>query len=78
MDTANAYKIHIKGLVQGVGFRPFIFRLATEQRLNGWVVNRNDGVMIKVQAEYGEVERFISLLSTRAPAAASIRSIQFM
>ncbi|MGM0531623.1 MAG: carbamoyltransferase HypF [Bacteroidota bacterium] len=78
MKTANAYTIHIKGLVQGVGFRPFIFRLATEQRLKGWIENRNDGVMIKIQAEYKEVERFISLLRDRSPAAASIRSIQLM
>jgi hydrogenase maturation protein HypF len=78
LEIANAYTIHIKGLVQGVGFRPFIFRLATEERLSGWVENRNDGVMIKVQAEYEEVERFISLLRDRAPLAASIRSIQLM
>ncbi len=78
MGIAKAYKIHIKGLVQGVGFRPFIYRLATEQNLNGWVENRNDGVMIKVQAEYREVERFISLVRARAPVASSIRSIQLM
>ncbi|MFP4620982.1 MAG: carbamoyltransferase HypF [Bacteroidales bacterium] len=78
MNIQIAYKIHIKGLVQGVGFRPFIYRLATEQRLTGWVENRNDGVMIKVQAEQDQVERFISLLRARAPAASSIRSIQLM
>jgi hydrogenase maturation protein HypF len=64
--------------VQGVGFRPFIYRLATEQNLKGWVENRNDGVMIKVQAEYSEVERFISLVRARAPVASSIRSIRLM
>ena len=78
MSFAGAYKIHIKGLVQGVGFRPFIYRLATEQNLKGWVENRNDGVMIKVQAEYSEVERFISLVRARAPVASSIRSIRLL
>ena len=78
MAIASTYKIHIKGLVQGVGFRPFVYRLATEQHLQGWVENRNDGVVIKVQAEYEEVERFISLLRSRAPLASSIRSIELM
>jgi hydrogenase maturation protein HypF len=76
--AVTAYKIHVKGLVQGVGFRPFVYRLATEHNLSGWIENRNDGVMIKLQAEYREVERFISLLRARAPLASSIRSIQLI
>lgn len=78
MNIATTYTIHIKGLVQGVGFRPFIYRLAAEQRLKGWVENRNDGVTVKIQAEYDEVERFISHLRSRAPVAASIRSVQLI
>ena len=41
--------IRVRGLVQGVGFRPFVYRLATENRLTGWVRNDVDGVFIEVQ-----------------------------
>ena len=44
----KAFKIEIKGLVQGVGFRPFIYRLAGKFGINGWVKNSNEGVEIKI------------------------------
>ena len=46
----SQYNIHIKGLVQGVGFRPFVYRLATDMHLHGYVDNRNDGVFVMIQA----------------------------
>jgi len=45
--SSSTFFIKIKGRVQGVGFRPFIYRLATEQGLYGWVMNDNTGVKIK-------------------------------
>ena len=69
------YDIHIKGLVQGVGFRPFVYRRATQHGLKGWVENRNDGVFIKVKADYPEVNTFIEDLKKNAPFAATIRSV---
>jgi hydrogenase maturation protein HypF len=71
----DAYEIHVKGLVQGVGFRPFIYRLATQHGLKGWVVNRNDGVVIKVQADPEGVDRFIGHLKSQAPLPSAIRSV---
>jgi hypothetical protein len=48
--SANvAKKIVIRGLVQGVGFRPFVYHLAEKHRLNGFVQNRNDGILIYIE-----------------------------
>ena len=41
----NQYHIHVRGLVQGVGFRPYVYRLANEMGLRGYVDNSNDGVL---------------------------------
>ncbi|MFO8235827.1 MAG: carbamoyltransferase HypF [Bacteroidales bacterium] len=72
------YEIHIKGLVQGVGFRPFIYRCAEQHELTGWVENRNHGVVIKVNAQYREVENFIELIKKNAPLASSIKDISIV
>ena len=58
---ANAtvrYRVHVRGTVQGVGFRPFIYRLAHDEGLSGWVRNDSSGVVIEVEgpAEGGLVE----------------------
>jgi hydrogenase maturation protein HypF len=71
---AGTYRIGIKGLVQGVGFRPFIYRLAREIDLNGWVENRNDGVVMEVNGSRRQLEAFREDVFTRAPQAASIES----
>ncbi|MCB0260664.1 MAG: acylphosphatase, partial [Calditrichaeota bacterium] len=42
-------RVHIQGVVQGVGFRPFIYRLARELQLSGWVQNASRGVLIEVE-----------------------------
>jgi hydrogenase maturation protein HypF len=44
-------KIIIRGAVQGVGFRPFVYRLAVDLGLKGWVVNSSSGVFIEAEAE---------------------------
>jgi hydrogenase maturation protein HypF len=71
-----ALTVHINGLVQGVGFRPFIYRLAKEHHLNGWVVNRTDGVTIKVEGLSGRMARFIEDIRYKAPVAAQIEEIR--
>ncbi|MDR2035096.1 MAG: acylphosphatase, partial [Coriobacteriales bacterium] len=70
-----AEKIHVKGIVQGVGFRPFVYRLAHELGLLGWVCNASDGVHILVQGEGGLLNEFCSRLKSEKPPAARISSI---
>ena len=45
----EALDIQVKGIVQGVGFRPFVYRLAKKYQLNGWVLNAVEGVFIHVE-----------------------------
>ena len=68
------YFIHIEGLVQGVGFRPFIYQLAQEHGLSGCVDNRNDGVYIELDCSGEEVKRFIRDILSKKPEIAHIRN----
>lgn len=65
----------IKGLVQGVGFRPFICRLAAKYGLSGEVDNRTDGVSVIVQGDPSDIDRFSNDIITQAPPASRIKSI---
>ena len=67
--------IKVTGLVQGVGFRPFIHRLATRHQLRGWVENRNDGVLIKINGNKQIINSFCNNLIQEAPGASSIQEI---
>ncbi len=67
--------IRIRGVVQGVGFRPFVYRLAHEHRLRGWVLNAEEGVEIHAEGALPAVEIFVRQLSSQAPPAASIAEI---
>lgn len=69
------YQIHIRGLVQGVGFRPFIYRIAHTLRLNGTVENRNDGVWIRVFCDEKMLNEFLKAIRDQAPEASDIRDI---
>ncbi|MQY80401.1 MAG: carbamoyltransferase HypF, partial [Bacteroidetes bacterium] len=62
-------------MVQGVGFRPFIYRIATMHKLTGWVENRNDGVQIKVEGEPVRLEQFLTALKNEAPQVSNITSL---
>ncbi|HID32817.1 MAG TPA: carbamoyltransferase HypF [bacterium (Candidatus Stahlbacteria)] len=65
-------RIKVKGIVQGVGFRPFIFRLARDLNLNGYVLNSSSGVTIEIEGKNGSLERFIKRLKTELPPIARI------
>ncbi|MBN3036126.1 MAG: carbamoyltransferase HypF [Bacteroidales bacterium] len=69
-------RIRIAGLVQGVGFRPFIYRLAHRHELRGWVLNRNDGVSVAVSGEEEAIGAFLRNIRREAPAASVIRSVR--
>ena len=68
--------ILIKGLVQGVGFRPFIYRLANEYNLTGTVENNNLGVEILIEGEESKINSFIEVLPQRIPEASHISNIK--
>jgi len=68
--------IEIGGIVQGVGFRPWIFRLATEHKLAGHITNTTDGVTIEVEGPPSAVADFLARLPVEAPPLARITSIE--
>jgi hydrogenase maturation protein HypF len=72
----KAVKVHITGLVQGVGFRPFIYRLAHRYGLTGCVENRNDGVFIKAEGERGALDSFVKAITDEAPTASAINKVE--
>ncbi len=71
-----ARDVHVTGIVQGVGFRPFVFNLAEEFGLAGWVLNGSDGVRIHIEGACDAVERFIDGISLRAPRMARIEAVE--
>lgn len=72
-----AARLHVtvQGAVQGVGFRPFVYRLATELGLNGWVLNDTHGVEIEVEGSDDQLNRFLVRLSAERPPLSSIESV---
>jgi hydrogenase maturation protein HypF len=70
-------KVIIHGAVQGVGFRPFIYRLSTELGLRGWVLNSSQGVFIEVEGERPVLEKFLLRIEREKPPRAIIHSLEF-
>ena len=68
-------RISARGVVQGVGFRPFVYQLATKHGLNGWVCNTSEDVKIEVQGQRDNLERFLLELQDNAPPLACIEHI---
>jgi hydrogenase maturation protein HypF len=68
--------IRVHGVVQGVGFRPFVYRVTRETGLTGWVLNCQDGVEIHVEGSTAALDMFTTLLGRDAPAAAIISGIE--
>ena len=71
----EAYSIKVRGVVQGVGFRPFVYRLARASDLKGWVLNAGEGVEIHLEGEEGRVRQFLEEMEARPPQAADISEI---
>ncbi|MDR3037637.1 MAG: carbamoyltransferase HypF [Coriobacteriales bacterium] len=72
----RARDLHISGIVQGVGFRPFVYRLAVQAGLRGWVLNASDGVHVHIEGEDQALADFERKLPLLAPAAAQITDIK--
>jgi hydrogenase maturation protein HypF len=68
--------IEITGIVQGVGFRPFVYNLARTHSVRGWVANNGRGVFIDAESEAGNLESFIRDLGNLAPPLARIESLE--
>jgi len=68
-------QIRVRGIVQGVGFRPFVYNLAGKLGLAGYVSNSSAGVLIEVEGEPSQIERFVRELSENPPPLAQIEEI---
>jgi len=72
----SACSIRVRGVVQGVGFRPFVYRLARANTLAGWVLNAEEGVEIHLEGAALSLEAFVRGLRSHPPPAASIAEIE--
>lgn len=75
-NMETALKIHVTGVVQGVGFRPFVYRQAQHYLIKGWVLNSADGVHIHAEGDENLVDEFCLSLSNDAPAASKVEQIE--
>jgi hydrogenase maturation protein HypF len=73
--TRERRRLRVKGVVQGVGFRPFVYGLARRHGLAGFVLNDGEGVVIEVEGEPPELEAFVGSLRTEAPALAHVAAV---
>jgi hydrogenase maturation protein HypF len=76
MESISALHIHVRGIVQGVGFRPFVYGLATRLDLKGWVLNTSSGVVIEVEGSSSVLEEFLQDLVKKAPPISRIEEIE--
>src|SRR5579862_519592 len=71
----SACDIRVRGVVQGVGFRPFVYRLAQANTLAGWVLNDEEGIEIHLEGAGPALDKFVQTLVAERPPAASIHAI---
>jgi hydrogenase maturation protein HypF len=76
MQVSSACSIRVRGVVQGVGFRPFVYRLACANTLAGWVLNGEQGVEIFLEGADQGLKAFLQALKSDSPAAARITDIE--
>lgn len=69
-------RVTVHGAVQGVGFRPFVYRLAGAFGVNGWVCNASNGVIIEIEGAENETRSFLAALTAQKPDHAAISAIQ--
>jgi hydrogenase maturation protein HypF len=76
--SKRTWQITVRGLVQGVGFRPFIYRIAKKHELTGWVQNTNENVRIRITGKQADIDRFLTALKKDAPPASMIEDLSIM
>jgi [NiFe] hydrogenase maturation protein HypF len=74
-DPVVHVHVHVTGIVQGVGYRPFVWKLATARDITGWVRNASDGVHIDAKGHQSSIDSFVLALSTQAPDAARVDTV---
>jgi len=67
--------VGVRGVVLGVGFRPFVYRLAAEEGLTGWIGNDTDGVTIEIEGTEAGIEGFLKRLRAETPPLARIDAV---
>lgn len=75
METQAGLKVRVRGIVQGVGFRPFVYSLAVQYELTGWVRNTSSGVEIELNGQPASLAKFMQDLEHKPPPLARIDSI---
>lgn len=76
VNDMNRYIITLTGIVQGVGFRPFVFRIAERLHIKGWVENRGSRVIVDVEGKEDSIREFIHILQNEYPSNAAIADFQ--
>ena len=75
-SSLSLVRISVRGVVQGVGFRPFVYRIAARHNLHGWVCNTSEDVKIEVEGDKKDIESFIYDLREQAPPMSHIEDIE--
>ena len=75
-STLTRVRVQVRGIVQGVGFRPFVYSLARRHSLKGLVLNNATGVLIDVEGDADAIEQFIEEIKTDAPPLALVESVE--
>lgn len=76
-ESTQRLRVAVRGAVQGVGFRPFVYRLAAELNLAGWVLNSSQGVFIEAEGHKPALDQFLLRLQAEKPPRAFIQSLEF-
>jgi hydrogenase maturation protein HypF len=76
VSDSNRLQVRLGGAVQGVGFRPFVYRLAVELGLRGWVSNSPQGVLLEVEGPSARLRQFLLRLEQEKPPLSSIQSLE--
>jgi hydrogenase maturation protein HypF len=75
-SSPQRLRVQIRGAVQGVGFRPFVYRLASDLALRGWVINSSAGVVVEVEGGSGALEQFLLRVARDYPPRAILQGLE--
>jgi hydrogenase maturation protein HypF len=75
LGSVQRLRLRVRGAVQGVGFRPFVYRLAQELGVTGWIANDPAGVIMEIEADDDQVAAFLGALHTQAPPRAQLHDV---